>query len=195
MFNFTQKQYPTKTTVNLVIRERSKHSFSRIIPILAAVVLVVGLFCKFAVLDRFSAASRAEQEAAAAEGHLADLQASNAEYETVRVEYARYFSDELTGDIPAVADYMEVLQLIESKLMRNAGVSSATFSGNTLSVQLTDITLSRASEILADLHSSKLVESVQIYTADTDEKTSDQRATVAMTITLAAQGEEVEDES
>lgn len=188
MLNLKQKQYPTKTTVNLVIRERSKYPFPRMVAVLAAVAVVVGLFCKFAVLDRFSAAGLAEQEASAAERHLADLQASNAEYETVRVEYARYFSDELTGDIPAVADYMEVLQLIESKLMSRAGVSSATFSGNTLSVQLTDITLSRASEILADLHGSKLVESVQIYTADTEEQTSGQRATVAMTITLAAQG-------
>ena len=182
-----RKQYPTKTTVNLVIREKTAYQISRGLCLLAIILVLVGLFSKFAVSDRLAAAFRAEAAAAEAERYLAQLQENNSGYEALRVEYARYFSSDV-NEASGSADCMEVLSLVESKLMKSAGVASAVFSQNVLTVQLTGADLDQASGILADLYQSPLVSTVEIYTAATENEDPGQRSSITMTIALMPEG-------
>ena len=190
MVMLKQKQYPSKTTVNLIVRERTAHQVSRAACGIVILAVLVALFCKFAVIDRISAAARAEAAAAAAEQELAEYQRSNERFDEVRLEYERYFSSDLTGSGAGASDCMQVLGLMEEKLMPSAQVVSASFEKYLLTVQLAGIDLSQVSGILADLTESPLVESVEISNADTGEDARDARATVSMTIHLSAEGGE-----
>ena len=55
---------------------------------LLVLAVLVGIFCKFGVIDRLNAASEAQAQASAAQAELERLRADNADFETVRVEYA-----------------------------------------------------------------------------------------------------------
>lgn len=156
---------------------------------LAILAVLVGLFSKFAVIDRLSAANQAQADAARAQALLNQLLANNSDYESVRVEYSRYFSADLTESGAAAVDCMEVLELIESRLMPRAGISSASFSGSQLSLQLVGIDLDGASALLAELDDSPIVAGVELYTADAgDALTPSADASVSMTITLIPEG-------
>ena len=105
------------------------------------------------------------------------------------MEYSRYFSADLTESGAAAVDCMEVLELIESRLMPRAGISSASFSGSQLSLQLVGIDLDGASALLAELDDSPIVAGVELYTADAgDALTPSADASVSMTITLIPEG-------
>ena len=132
---------------------------------------------------------RSSTGSAPAQALLNQLLANNSDYESVRVEYSRYFSADLTESGAAAVDCMEVLELIESRLMPRAGISSASFSGSQLSLQLVGIDLDGASALLADLDDSPIVAGVELYTADAgDALAPSADASVSMTITLIPEG-------
>lgn len=179
-----QKQYPDKTTVNLIVREQSPREISRAACLFLILALSVGLFCKFGVIDRLSAATQAERTAAAAEQQLEQLRLANADYDPVQAKYQRYFSQELADGQTLSADCMEVLSLLENTIMSGADVSSVSFSGTTLTVRLTGVGLNGTSDILAALSQSSLVTGVDLSTADDDAGGS----AVSMTVALSTKG-------
>jgi len=189
--------YPTKTTLNLMIRERREGDLRVLIPCALAGVILVGLFCRFAVVERLAEASRAEQAAMQAELVLAQAQAELESYDEVEAEYNRYFSDALfSKEIPQ--ECMDVLSMMEKVLMGKAQVSSYSFSGNTLLLQLNLSRFGVTSELIEELYHVPMVDYVSISTATDNLHTSitgeepeeSGEAIVIMTITLR----EVEEE-
>lgn len=181
--------YPTKTTLNLMIRERRVGDLRIILPCALVGLLLVGLFCHFAVVERLTKAYAAEQSAERAESALAQAQAELKEYDEVEAEYNRYFSDALfSGDIPQ--ECMDVLEMMEKELMDKARVTSYSFSGNTLQLQLKMTRFGVASELLEALYQVPMVEYVSISNATDDLRTLTEgeresgESTVIMTITL-----------
>lgn len=189
--------YPTKTTLNLMIRERRQGDMRILIPCALAVLLLVGLFCRYAVVERLTKAYKAEQNAVHAEQNLAQAQAELESYDQVEAEYNRYFSDALfSRDIPQ--ECMDVLAMMEKELMGKAQVTAYSFSGNKLLLQLKMSRFGVTSELLDALSKVPMVDYVSISTATDDLYTSvteDQvdetvGSVVIMTITLR----EVEEE-
>ncbi len=189
--------YPTKTTLNLMIRERRQGDMRILIPCALVGLLLVGLFCRYAVVERLAQAYRAEQSAIRAEQTLAQAQAELEIYDQVEAEYNRYFSDALfSKDIPQ--ECMDVLAMMEKELMGKAQVSAYSFSGNKLQLQLKMSRFGVTSELLDALSRVPMVDYVSISTATDDLHTSiteDQEeenwgSVVIMTITLR----EVEEE-
>ncbi len=189
--------YPTKTTLNLMIRERRQGDMRILIPCALVGLLLVGLFCRYAVVERLAQAYRAEQSAIRAEQTLAQAEAELEIYDEVEAEYSRYFSDALfSKDIPQ--ECMDVLAMMEKELMGKAQVSAYSFSGNTLRLQLKMSRFGVTSELLDALSRVPMVDYVSISTATDDLHTSiteDQEeenwgSVVIMTITLR----EVEEE-
>ncbi len=180
--------YPTKTTLNLMIREHRQGDVRVFIPCMVLCLIAVGLFCRYAVIGRLARAYAAEQEALRAEQALAQAQEQLQEYDAVEAEYHRYFSDALfTGDIPQ--ECMDVLAMMERQLMGKAQVSSLGFSGNTLQLQLKMSRFGVTSELLEALYNVPMVEQVSISNASDDLHAADDGAgsgesVVVMTITL-----------
>lgn len=189
--------YPTKQSLNLMIRERRKGDLRVLIPWTVATAVLVGLFCRYAVIGRLAQASRAEQAAIQAEQNLARAQEELLAYDEVEAEYNRYFSDALfSRDIPQ--ECIDVLGMMEEQIMGKAQVTSYSFSGNTLQLQLHMSRFGVASQLIEALYHVPMVDYVSISTATDNLRTSltEERveetgeSVVIMTITLR----EVEEE-
>lgn len=182
--------YPTKTTLNLMIRERQQGDLRILIPCAVVGLILVGLFCQYAVVGRLTKAYKAEQSALRAEQSLAQAKEELKTYDEVEAEYHRYFSDALfSKDIPQ--ECMDVLAMMEQQLMGKAQVSSFSFSGNTLRLQLKMSRFGVTSELLKALDPNlvPMVDYVSISTATDDLHTGNEDvdsgySTVIMTIFL-----------
>lgn len=183
MASLTKTRYPNKTRLNLMMREPSIYRPGQLALGLVAIVLVTAAFGKFAVWDLLASARRAETAVSNTHKQIALLQTHNADYEVVALEYSRFFPIELdgAGDVPV--DCIQVLALLESKLVPYASIPSAAYANNSLVVQLNGITLDTASGIVDDLYQSPLVSEISLSTADTQEG-QPHSATVNMSIAL-----------
>ncbi len=178
--------YPTKMTLNLMIRERWQGDPRVLIPCALVGLLLVGLFCQFAVVGRLTKAYKAEQAALRAEQALAQAKAELEAYDEVEAVYHRYFSDALfSKDIPQ--ECMDVLAMMEKELMGKAQVSFFSFSGRTLQLRLKMSQFGVTSELLDALYKVPMVDYVSISTASDDSNlpaAAQGQSTVIMTITL-----------
>ena len=57
-----QAAYPSKVTLNLAMREKSQFAPTKLIPLLLVLIVLAGLFGKFAVADRLAKVDRAQAE-------------------------------------------------------------------------------------------------------------------------------------
>lgn len=172
-------KYPTKTTLNLIVKERSSVS-PKGWALFFVALLIIALFAKFAVYDRFAYAHYRQGELNSTTTRLAQLQKTNEEFFTVQSEYKKYFTVGALSE--TYADCMDVLTLVEENLMGSASVRSISLNESAISVVLTEITLDQASGILTSLYENPLVESAVLHVAEAP--TDGTTTTVSMTIQL-----------
>jgi len=187
-----KKQYPVKTTVNLVYRERPGITVPQMLLAAALFAVVFVVFGKYAVADRLAASGKALREAEKIEEALAVVQEGNVDYEDVLKEYQHYyFSATDTGDAAAAVyvNSMDVLELLEQELLNKAGVQMVNLTGNVMTVNLTRIDLEGASEIAKSLSANPLVRDVLVSAANKQQQ--EEGTTVFLNIVLEpAQSEE-----
>lgn len=175
--------YPSKTTLNLVIKDRPPYYARAILLGILIGIIVIGAFAKFAVIDRISAANNLAREAETEQARYEQLVSDNAIFAEVRAEYEKYFTK--VGDGASYADSMEALALIEKDLMTVGQLQSATLSKNELSVVLTGIDLEQTSSIVKALYSNPIVAAVSVSSADTTVEGT--YSFVSLSITLIAE--------
>ena len=159
-----KNQYPSKKSLNLMIRERSGPPFYIAAPLVLLVLLAAALFCQFGVVARLNRVAQAEAAAAQAEEKLARVQEELADYEETEVTYARYFSAGLrSDDMPQ--ECMDVLDMLESVLMPQCSITNLSFSRNVVSLRLDVSTLGDLSHILEALYAVPMIDQVNISTA------------------------------
>ncbi len=182
MFKKKATKFPSKTTLNLVIKEHGANYVRNTAISLILGFLLIVAFAKFGVADRISLANAAAKEAARARTEYNDLVAANAGFDQVQAEYSRYFSG-LT-DVYYV-NCIDALNLVEENLMPNATVKSVALSNNTLSLILIGIDLDNASNIVKVLKGNEMISTVSFYVLDA---TQDSPPSLSMSIVLKAEG-------
>lgn len=160
------KKLPAKRVLNLAVKEKTINTPSRAIPLFALLLALIALFSKFGVSDRLGAAMKAETAAQAAEEQLAQMKVLTADYEQVRAEYERRVFDDL-DTLTAGADAMDLLALLEEKLMAHARVENFSAQDPIVSVSLSGVTLAETAKLVNALEESPMVASVMVYTANT----------------------------
>ncbi len=183
-------QYPTKVTVNLAMRERSMNSPRTLLPLFLVLLVAIGAFSKFAVIDRLTEAGAARAGLKAAEAVLAEAQSQNAGFAAVLEEYSRYSDSGLSEEEKAAVDRMEILDLLDGQLMATSRVSDVSVKGGTMTVTVSGLTLQGLSGLMRQLKDSGMVSDVQVYSAGTDSVQTGESllAGVTMTITMAQPG-------
>lgn len=174
-------QYPTKTTINLVVAEKGTEFTPRTAVMLALVLVLAVLFGKFGVVDVMGAASQAESRVSAAQSQLATLQASNADYDEVQAEYDKIGVNGLSDDERLLADRGQVLDLIEDTASELGQLQAVRVSGNTVEMQFSDRTLNDVSRIMQVLEDRDIVANVGVSMAKTD---GDADVVSVVTVTL-----------
>lgn len=182
------KRWPTKGTLNLVIREKTWSSPSRVLPVLLAILICATLFSKFAVADRLAQVNQAQLENARLSQSISQLRAACADYDQLSAQYHRYSYASFTPAELALADRLAVLNLLEDKVMPAAQVKNLTVGGSSLSLTLAGISLEQTASLVAGLEDSDIVESVAVYTAgyNQNQPGEGEIRLTTMTITLAA---------
>ncbi len=180
---------PTKTTLNLAIKEKRELDLSRVIPGVLAVMVAAGLFGKFAVADRFAKADAAEAAVADRRQYLAEVEEGYADYDEVQATYNRYT---YTGFDRTIADRLDVMALLEREVFPIGTVRTLSIAGKSVSLTVSGLTLDQLSDLMARLKTDPLVANVSISTATysgyaSDENYGDSNA-AALTIALADAG-------
>lgn len=176
-----KNRYPVKEDLNLAQKERRSRDLGAVLPTAIVLAVLIGLFCKFLVIDRLSAVTAAEVRADQAEAQLAQLQERDKDYDQVLEKYQSYTLSQSV--LAGGADPMDCLALIQSELMDKSQVSAFTVSGDTITAQISGVTLNQISAIYSRLMAQELVSSVQVYTASTA-GSANTAVTASMTIRL-----------
>lgn len=157
---------PVKTTLNLLMKEKSEFSPGKVIPAVLVIIVLAALFGKFAVADRYTRLLEAENELAEKQDWLDGLEMSYADYDEVKDQYGHYT---YKGFDNTIADRQEILDLLESDIFPHSETQSVSVTGNVFSTTLTGLTLDEVSTMMARLEANPLVESVTVSTAGYNE--------------------------
>ena len=160
------KAMPAKTTLNLVIRERTGPSPKKWAPLLALILLAAALFGKFAVADRFAALTAARKALLDKQSELAALEASYQDFDEVKARYNQYT---YKGFDTSLVDRQDILDLLEREVFPHSDTRLVSVNGNVFSTTLTGLTLDEVSSMMARLEADPLIEGVTVFTAGYNE--------------------------
>lgn len=176
-------EFPSKTYMNLMVSEKKSFDLRSNIPLIVILLIVVVLVMKFGVFDFYARVDAKQAELNAHQQTLSSLNAELTNYNTVLEEYEGYESMSITSSGLRV-DALEALNLVDRFVAPSARVVSISLVGNTLTLNLTDITLDGVGKLASTLYEQDMVSNVSVSTAATQE-TASKDVTAAMTITLA----------
>jgi len=175
----------SKTTMNFY-RRQSSFNPKKMIPLILVLVIVAGVFVKFGVLDQLDKKVAAYAQLAEKQSQLAVLNTKLAGYDELYAKYGRYSYGWMTENEVNTVDRMEVLKLIENKIMNAAVVNDFQVSGNVITLNLSGITLEQTSNIVKLLEQDELVSSAAVYSASAEEA---EEATIFMSVILSTEKE------
>lgn len=179
--------YPSKTYMNLVVEDRKALEARRAVPIGILLALLVAAFAKFGVYDFYDRVNQKQAELSQQQQVLSGLEAQLVDYDEVLAEYEAYESSRLSVDEDTVSA-TDALALVDRYIAPSARVASVDLEGNTLSLNLADITLDRVGSLVSTLDAQPMVAGVSVSTAAT-ERTSASDVMVSMVVTLQKAGE------
>ena len=183
-------KYPSKTSLNLLIQEKSAASNPKVqIAIFVVFIILLLVFVKFMVVDRLVDASRAQSAYEQMQSDIAELKTANEDYDKVREQYSHYGNGYLNEEEKAESDRAFMLNLIDEKVLSAADIQSIEISGNVATLTINDITLRTVSGIVADLEADNGVSYVQVATAGTGQDSSS-LVTATFTINFVLAGGE-----
>lgn len=172
--------YPTKTAINLVRQDKTRSMLLTELALFVIVVALIGVFGKFAVVDPLADGMSSSADVAAAQAHLDQLTAENADYAELDDTYARYIVTGLTEEELNLANRNELLDLIQANLMSVGYLSSLKVAGNVVSATSLGADLTAVSQLVETLEGDSRVAHVTVSTAQgTDNTTS---ATIEVTM-------------
>ena len=180
-------EYPSKTYMNLMVSEKKSFDLRSNIPLIVVLLIIVVLVMKFGVFDFYARVDAKQAELNAHQQTLSSMNAELTNYNTVLEEYEGYESMSITSSGLRV-DALGALALVDRFVAPSARVASLSLVGNTLTLNLTDISLDGVGKLVSTLYEQDMVANVSVSTAATRE-TASEDVVVAMTITLATAAE------
>lgn len=171
-----------KDYINLAITELDGNSMSRVIPVAIILALVVGLFTKFAVLNPLEKVQLAEQQNQAIQYQIEQLKSSETTLADLRESCRRYGTGWMNEGEAALSDRMETLDILEQWLMPAATIHSIRISGNTMSLNIENVTLEETAKLVQQLRELPNVKEVTVFTARETDRTA--KTEIAMTVVL-----------
>lgn len=172
--------YPAKTTINLVSADAARGNLVLQLALFLIVLVLVGIFAKFAVVDPLASALNSNSQVGAAQARLDELTAANANYAELNQKYARYVVTGLTEEELNLADRDLVLDLLEQKVVHVGYLSSLKVVGNIATVTCLGVPLDQVSSLVESLETDERVSHVTVSTAQ-GENDSGTSATIQIT--------------
>ncbi len=185
-----KNDYPSKTYINLAMREKRKVDPKLAILGIIAVLLLAAAFAKFGVIDRMTQRAVAERELRVVLSEKAMMESAVADYDEVKAEYAKYSINWMDDVEKSLVKKTDMIALINSQILLNSETRSISISGNTISAELVGLDMAETSALVDRLNARDDVAQVQVFTATTQEAAEDQ-VIVSILITMQlTEGEE-----
>lgn len=176
---------PTKRTMNFA-RHESSIDPKKVIPLVLVLLIVAAVFAKVGILDPLDKKTDAYNELALKQEQLAAVNAKLTGYDELANQYGRYSYGWMNETEVNMVSRMDVLELVESRIARQAVIDNMAVNNNVLTLNIHGITLEKASSMVKNLEKSSLVESASVYSAVAEEA---QEASIFMSIILTKEAE------
>lgn len=187
-----QTKYPTKTTINMAACGRTEAAGKTLVIGMAVIAVLVLLVVKFCVFDQYARLSRAEADYNSVYQKNQELADRVSDYDEVMLEYRAYsmsfISDKDNENFVGV-DRKEVLDLIETVMMKRGQVLSIEIYENTAKISMKGMNLEEISEMIRSLKNSPIVSEAQLNIAHTDENKPASVLSFSVTIYLQQEQE------
>lgn len=194
---------PSKTTLNLCMKEKSTVSPALFVSILALILILAAVIGYFGVYRPYQSVK--ERQAALDEAR-AKLQQTydrindyNNKYKDedgkggIETEYNRYNYE---GFDKTIADRLDVLAILEKDIFPVATVNTISINNKTVSLTISGISSKELADLIVKLSENELVATVRAYRgSDMDDGTDEEgvySSSVSMTITLNDANEEAD---
>lgn len=171
---------PTKVTMNLYQGDSKKIDVRKVVVVGVLLLIFIGLFLKFGVLDQLDALSRRQSELSQQQALLAQYKEQMPEYEQIREVYD-VLRAQYGGDSP---DAMSLITMVEQQVMPRATVSSIVYADNSLTLTLYNVPLDTVGEISKALQDHPSVTNVNVSNATT-QNAEGQNTISTIVVTLA----------
>ena len=187
-----QTKYPTKTTINMAACGRTEAAGKTLVIGMAVIAVLVLLMVKFCVFDQYARLSRAEADYNSVYQKNQELADRVSDYDEVMLEYRAYsmsfISDKNDENFVGV-DRKEVLDLIETVMMKRGQVVSVEIYDDTAKVSMKGMNLKEISAMIKSLKTSPVVSDAQLNIAQTDENREASVLSFSVTIYLQQEQE------
>ena len=160
---------PHKRSINLVSATEKKLNLLIAIPAILVILVAAALFGKFAVADRLSAVSAAEQQNDVLRSQLAAGYEALSRMDEVEERYAHFTYAGMTAEELSRADRVAVLDMIAKEISSRVRVDTWSVSGNQLMLRVTGASLQAINTAMQHAESSEIVEFCTVTTATTSE--------------------------
>ncbi len=188
-----QTKYPSKTSINMAACGKSGAAGKTIMIGAALIAVLVILVAKFCVYDQYTRLDRAESAYSSVYQQNREIAEKVRDYNNTVLEYRAYsmsfLSDENDENFVGV-DRKEVLDLIQSVMMKRGDVLSVEIYDDTAKVSMNGMNLREISEMIGSLKTSPIVSDAQLNIAQTDEDKSSSVLSFSVTIYLQQAQEE-----
>lgn len=187
-----QTKYPTKTTINMAARGRTEAAGRTLVIGMAVIAVLVLLMVKFCVFDQYARLSRAEADYNSVYQKNQELTEKVKNYDDIILEYRAcsmsFISDENDENFVGV-DRKDVLDLIETVMMKRGQVVSVEIYDDTAKVSMKGMNLKEISAMIKSLKTSPVVSDAQLNIAQTDENREASVLSFSVTIYLQQEQE------
>lgn len=163
-------RYYNKKGINLIQNEEKKRHLLLTIIAALLVVVLLELGLKYGVLDLYSKLSAAQEQYDNMHVKYVAAQNELRDYDDVLLEYRTYSRDWMEKDTSGKyvsVDRRDVLDLIESKMMKKGQIQNVSVVGTDVNVDMTGMNLTQISQMCAELETSPIVESAVLTSAGT----------------------------
>ena len=163
-------RFSEKKGINLIQnQEKNKHLMMTVlIAIVAVLLLEVGF--KYGVLDLYTKLNTARDQYNDVHVQYVAAQNQLTDYDDVLLEYRTYSMDWMENDTSGKyvsVNRREVLDVIETDMMKLGTVRELSIKGNTVNIQMTGMNLKEISAMCAELETRPIVKSAVLMSAQT----------------------------
>ncbi len=158
----------SKVTMNFA-RHKSDFNFGKVALVALIIIVATLLFTKFAILDPLDQKTQALNELSSKQTQMDILNAKLAGWDELQALYGRYSYGWMTEDETNLVERMDILRLMEKKILPRARIEDFSISQNVLTVNLEGITLEQTSSLVTLLEEDPLVQSATVYKASNDD--------------------------
>ncbi|MDO4803713.1 MAG: hypothetical protein Q4A32_02715 [Lachnospiraceae bacterium] len=157
---------PEKKSINLATVDEKTVSISGSVVGIILVVLLAIAFSKFFVIDRLMEMQKKENEATALEAEVQKGYARLEELIGVEDDYAHYTLDNMTKEELARCNRVDVIQMMQDKVLSKFSAISWSVSENILTIKLTGDSLQQINALSQDIEKAPIVSFCTVLSAE-----------------------------